>query len=67
MTPAPTKCPVCGASLSEHTTETDKNYEAWNFMCDAVILRMENGKLSAETDCGDATNKAVNELNRASP
>lgn len=63
MTPAPETCPVCSSGLKSHTPETPDDYEAWEFYCYAIILRMENGKLTAESDCNNATRMAVAALN----
>lgn len=65
MTPAPTRCPACDAGLRYHHPETAEDHEGWEFACEALILRSENGKLFVENDCELVTMKAVDALNRA--
>lgn len=65
MTPAPTRCPACEAGLKHYEAETPDSYEGWEFACDALILRAENGKLFVENDCEVITTKAVDALNKA--
>lgn len=63
MTPAPTHCPACGAGIKDHNEASDDEYEGWEFYCHGLILRMENGRLTPESDCGNAMRNAVNRLN----
>jgi hypothetical protein len=65
MVPAPKACPLCGAEISKHFPESDEDLEHWVFMCDAEIVRDENGKLMEEEACGDAMRKAIERLNAA--
>jgi hypothetical protein len=65
MTPAPTRCPACDAGLKCYEPQTSDTYEGWEFACDALILRAENGKLFVENDCEIITTKAVDALNKA--
>ncbi len=65
MTPAPKRCPACGCSLRNYEPEKPDEFEGWEFECDAIILRAENGKLFVENDCELVTTKAVDALNKA--
>lgn len=65
MTPAPTRCPLCESGIKHYSPATSDEYEGWEFACDALVLRAENGKLFVENDCELATTRAVDALNKA--
>jgi hypothetical protein len=55
-------CPVCDAGQTDHTPETENDWEWWEFECGAEIIRCKD-MLEAERPCDRALAAALDRIN----
>lgn len=57
------ECPICAAKIDDHTPGSKTDFEAWVFNCGAELLRLDSGRIIAETSCPNAMKEALAALN----